>query len=314
MLALLGATLVVALGASTAAAASKHPAAVRTISSCGYVATAPGTYELTKNLTDSGKSTCITFKADNSTLYLDGHTITCTGSDYCVTVENLGTSWGVNQTVIGGTKAKPTMPATLKNCSYGMWIFQTSGTTASNVNIDSPTSYGGFTEYAGGMMLSSINIPLHASAADGFYLEYGSDNVVTESTVDNNSASYSFYTENEVGDAFTYDTAKDSYSKGGNSGYGFYDYESSRDTYSHDTSTGNFYGFYLYGDAYGPVTATYDYASGPSTTGSYGFYVYEAYQEADYASRFHTNISHNKTDGFQYGYYDYSNSEYAVAE
>jgi len=318
---LLGAALTIlavafaaALGASNAAAASQHATKVHKISSCGYTATASGTYELTKSVTDSGSGSCITLNGDSITLYLDGHTITGTGTDTCVYVEGGHTSLSTNETVIGGTKVKPTMTATLTNCKYGLYVDWTSGTMVSHLNIPSPTSYGVYAEYAGGMTLSNINVPLHANTAYGIYTEYGADNVVTKCTVDNNSSDTSFFAYEEVGDKFTSDTAKDSYNHSGNGGTGFYDEYGSRNNWSHDKSTGNFYGFYFYNDTYGPVTATYDYASGPSTAGSYGFYVYYAYQEADYSPPFHTNISHNKTVGFQYGFYDESDSSGAVAE
>ncbi len=305
------------LGASKAAAAATK-VSVHKIGSCGYTAAVSGTYELTKSVTDSGSGNCITLDANNVTLYLDGHTITGTGTDTCVYVEG-GTSLYTNDVVIGGTSAKPTKAkpaksATLTNCKNGLYVYWTSGTMASHLNIVSPTSYGVYEYYAGGMHLSNINVPLHSNTALGFYLSYGADNVVTKSTVDNNSSDEAFEAYYEVGDTFTWDSVKDTYSNSGDSGYGFYDEESSHDTFSHDTSKGQFYGFYLYGDTYGPVTATYDTASGPSTSGSYGFYVYYAFQEADYGSPYHTLISHNKTTGFQYGYYDYSDSSYSVAE
>ncbi|HUZ16079.1 MAG TPA: hypothetical protein VMU72_07840 [Gaiellaceae bacterium] len=305
-----------ALGASSAAAASQHVTKVKIhkISGCGYTASVSGTYELTKNVTDSG-STCITLNANNITLYLDGHTITGTGSDTCLYVEGGGTSLSTNETVIGGTKLKPTKTATLTNCKDGLYVYWTSGTKASHLNIVAPMSYGVYEYYAGGMTLSNINVPLHSNTAYGFYLNYGADNVVTKSTVDNNGSDASFYVEYEVGDALTWDSAKDTYSTSGNNGYGFEDYYSSRNIYSHDTSKGQYDGFYLDPDSYGPVTVTYDSATGPSgNSNSYGFYINGAYQEADYASPFHTLVSHDKASGFQYGFYDESENSYAVAE
>jgi len=319
---LLGAALTVlaiafaaAFGASNAAAASQHASTkVHKITSCGYTASVSGTYELTKSLTDSGSGDCITLDANNVTLYLDGHTITGTGTDTCVYVEGGGTSLSTNETVIGGTKAKPTKTATLTNCKYGLYVYWTSGTKASHLNIVSPTSDGVYEYYAGGMMLSNINVPLHANTAYGFYLEYGADNVVTKSTVDNNGSDYGFYAYYEVGDTFTQDAVKDTYSNSG-SGTGFYDEYSSRNIYSHDTSKGQYDGFYVYAYGYGPVTLSYDTATGRSSNiNSYGFYVYEAYQEADSASPFHTLVSHDKATGFQYGYDDESNDSYAQAE
>jgi parallel beta helix pectate lyase-like protein len=302
------------LGTSKATAASRHATRIHKISACGYITHKAGTYELTKNVTNAGSGPCITLQSDHTTLYLDGHTITGTGTYNCIDVENAGTSLGVNETVIGGTQAKPTKTATLQNCKIGLYVYWTSGTMVSHLNIASPTSYGVYAEYAGGMTLSNINVALHANTAYGMYLEYGADNTVTKSTVDNNSSDASFYVNEETGDTFSWDTAKDTYSKAGNAGTGFYDYESARNTFTHDTSNGHFYGFYLYEDAAGPVTATYNKASGPKTAGSYGFYVYEAFSEDDSGSPFHTVVSHNKVNGFYYGFYDYSDSSYSVAE
>lgn len=300
-------------GASTAAAAAQHTSAtVHKITSCGYAATSPGTYELTKNVTDSGSGTCIAISASRVTLYLDAHTITGTGTDNGVKIEAPGSPEISNDTVIGGTKAKPTKSATLTNTKYGLYVDWTSGTKASYLKFVSSTTEGVFAEYAGGMMLSNISVPMHSTGTYGIYLEYGSDNVVTKSTVTANNSADAFFAYYEVGDTFSHDTSTNTY--GSNSGTGFYDEYSSRDMYTHNASKGNYYGFYLYSDTYGPVTATYNSATGPSTSGSYGFYVYYAFQEADYGSTHHTLISHNKTTGFYYGYYDYTDTSYAVAE
>jgi len=306
-----------ALGASNASAASRHASAkIHKISACGTVVKSPGTYELTKSLTDVGTGYCITLEGNNITLYLDGHTITGTGGDTCVYITGLSNTETVNNTVVGGMmatkkRAKP-MSATLKNCEYGLYSSFTSGAMVSNLNIVSPTGYGVYADYDGGMTLSHVNVALHGNKAYGMYFEYGSNNLITKSSVDNNSNDESFYAYEEVGDTFSLDTAKNGHS--GNGATGFYDYECSRDTYTHDASKGNYYGFYLEGDGYGTVTATHNTASGPTTTGPIGFYVYEAYQEADTGSPFHTMLSHNKTTGFQYGFDDQSNDSYSQAE
>jgi hypothetical protein len=312
-LALLAVACTAGFGASKAAAASLHTSAkVHKITACGYTATAPGTYELTKSLTDAGSGTCILLAGNSITLYLDSHTITGTGTDTCVGVEASGTSLITKDTVIGGTKAKPSKSATLSACRYGLYVDWTAGTMASYLNIPSPTSEGVFAEYAGGMMLSNINIPVHSASSYGMYLEYGADNVVTKSKVTCGNSCDGFLAYYEVGDTFSHNTAANT--NGGNSGTGFYDEDSSGNTWTHNASKGSYYGFYLYADTYGPVTATYNTASGPGTSGSYGFYVYYAFQEADYGSTHHTLISHNKTNGFYYGYYDYSDDAYSVAE
>lgn len=317
---LIGATLTLlavagttTFGASRAAAATKHASAkVHKITSCGYIATSPGVYEVTKNLTDAGGS-CIRLDADSVTLYLDGHTITGNGTDTCIDVDTSGTALNTNEHIVGGTKAKPTRPATLTGCKLGIYVYWTSGTMASYINIVSPTSYGILSDDAGGMTLSHINVPMHSSGSYGIYLEYGADNVVTRSTVAYDGKSTEGFTAAyEIGDTFSHDTATDTY--GGNAGTGFYDDYSSRDTWTHDSSKGNYYGFYFYAKASGPVTATYNTATGPTTSGSYGFYVYYAYQYADSGTPHHTLISHNKTNGFFYGFYDESDLSGAVAE
>ena len=303
-----------AFGASNAAAASQKAPKVHKISSCGYTASSAGIYELTKNITDSGSGTCITLHASNVTLYLDGHTITGTGSDICIYSEG-GSSVLSKQSIIGGTVKKPTKVATLTGCEYGLYVYWTAGTMASYLNIVSPTNDGVYEDYSSGMMLSHIGVPLHSNTADGFDLNYGANNTVTKSVVDNNSSDYGFFSEYEVGDSFTHDTVVDTYNSAGSSGYGFYDEYSSRNTFSHDSSKGQYTGFYLYEDGYGPVTATYNSATGPSTnSSSYGFFFEYDYQESDTASPYHTLVSHNKSTGFQYGFYDYTDTGDPVAE
>lgn len=305
---LLAVACVATFGASKAGAGSEK-VKIHKISACGYTASAAGTYELTKNITDSGVGTCIGINADNVTLDLNGHTITGTGSDTCVYVEYGNTSH-VNDTVVGG--AKKTM-ATLKDCKDGLYVYYSVGTHASNLKIDSPTSYGVYEEDSAGTVLTNISVALHGNSADGFYLEDGARNTITGCTVDNNSSSTSFLFDYEIGDMITHDVAEDTYSKSGNDATGFYDEYSARDTFSHDTSKGHEYGFYLYEDGYGPVTATYDSATDLNSSEE-GFYVYYADQEADYGSRYHTLISHDTTNGFEYGFEDDADTSYSDSE
>jgi hypothetical protein len=316
------------LGASKAAAASQHASAtVHKISACGYTATAAGTYELTKNLTDAGSGECITLNGSKITLYLDSHTITGTGTDTCIAVVGGASAEYVNDTIVGGTKpkppkkgtkakpAKPAKPATLTNCDTGLAIVRTSGTMASNLKIVAPTGTGVASTTAGGMTLSQINVPMQSQTGSvGFAIVDGADNVVTKSTVDTNGTNEAFAAVGEVGDSFTHDSVTNTYSNG-SSGTGFVDVTSSRNTYSHDSSKGQFSGFVFVESGDGPVTATYNSATGQSANAnSYGFEVVQAYQQNDYASPFHTLISHNKATGFQYGFFDHSNTLYAVAE
>ena len=207
------------------------------------------------------------------------------------------------------------MTATLSDCEWGVYVYYTSLTSASYLKIESPTSYGVYEEYSAAMTLSNIDVPLHTASAYGIEGEYGAGNVITKSTVDTNSSDSSFDFYEEAGDTVTHDRAMDTYSSGGNDGYGFYDYYGGRNTYSYDSAQGADDGFYIDSDGYGPVTLTHDNAVGSKTyDGGYGFYTYEAYQESDYASPNHTLVSHDKADGFNDGFYDDSADDYAVAE
>jgi hypothetical protein len=314
-----------ALGASKAAAASQQTTAtVHKITACGYTATAAGTYELTKNLTDAGSGSCIALTGSKITLYLDSHTITGTGTDTCVAVASGGPAEIVNDTVVGGAKpepakkgkkAKPAKPATLTNCETGLVVARTSGTMANNLKIVAPTHTGVASSIDAGIKLTQINVPMQGQTTSvGFEVVGGADNVVTKSTVDTNGIAEAFVAVNEVGDSFTYDSVTNTYSTG-STGTGFLDASSSRNTYSHDSSKGQFSGFVFAEGGDGAVTATHNSATGQSANvNSYGFEVIQAYQQNDFASPFHTLISHNKATGFQYGFFDHSAQLYAVAE
>ncbi len=300
------------LGASKAAAASQHVTTkVKKISACGAVITKAGTYELTKSVTDSG-SDCIILAASNVTLYLDSHTITGTGTDACIAVTGSG-SYSVKDTVFGGTmpnpraktKVKP-KPAKLTNCGTGLTIAATSGTTASYLTIVAPGNAGVLGEQVVGASVSHINVPMHAAnPGAGFAFQGGADNVVMDSTVNYDGSGYAFYAVNETGDTFLRDTVNDPYNSAGGPGTGFYDHQSARDTWSHCTSSGQYDGFYLGPLEYGPVTLTYDTATGSSANAaSFGFEIAGAFQFTDSASPFHTLVSHNKATGFGVGFED----------
>jgi hypothetical protein len=312
-LALLAVACTAGFGASKAAAASQHATTkVKKISACGYVAHTAGTYELTKSITDSGSGTCISVTANNVTLYLDSHTITGTGTDACVVVAGGPNGNAVKDTVIGGTMPKPktkpkaSKPATLTNCETGLVFAVTSGATASNLNIVAPASSGAgaIVAESEGASLSHITVPLHAgNSAVGFILEEGADNAVMNSTVHYNGAHDGFEVEMETGDTFTHDTVDNPYGPG--TGTGFFDSQSARSTYSHCTVSGQINGFDLNPEGNGPVTLTYDKATGSAAIGtSVGFKVTTAFQYADSASPFHTLVSHNKTIGFGAGFED----------
>ena len=300
------------LGASSAAAASQHVTAkVKKISACGAVVTKAGTYELTQSVTDAG-SACITITASHVTLYLDSHTITGTGTDTCILVAG-GPGAVVADTVFGGkmtkpgtkTKPKPT-PAKLTNCGTGVALLSTSGATAGYLTIGAPHNTGVLAEEAVGASVSHISVPMHAAnSADGLAFEGGADNTVTDSTVNYDGSNDGFFVLDETGDTFTRDTVNDPYNSAGSGGTAFYDKQSARNTWSHCTSSGQYYGFYLGPMEYGPVTLTYDTATGSSANvNSIGFQVTGAFQYADSASPFHTLVSHNKATGFSAGFED----------
>lgn len=334
---LTGATLLLLAVACAGLGASKAAASLETtkitkISACGYTATKAGIYELTKSVTDSGSGPCITLNGDKITLYLDSHTITGTGTDACILVEGGGTGFNVNETVLGGTmpkvvkkkkrkaKPKPMKPATLTNCGDGVVVARTSGTKVGYLNIVNPAEAGFVGILAGGMNASHIDVHVAAGVdSPGFVLSAGADNVVANSTVDYDGSQYAFHVVQETGDTFMSDSVRDTHNAAGSSGVGFYDEKSSRDTFSHCTSAGQFSGFILVPQGYGPVTATHNTATTPATglsakPGSYGFLVAQAYQQSDFASPFHTLIDHNKTNGFQFGFQDESAPEFAVVE
>lgn len=309
-LTLLAAVFAAGLGATRASAASTKTK-IHTISACGATITRPGTYSLTKSITDSG-STCITISGNDVTLNLNGHTITGDGTDTCIYVEDGSSYQGVNDHVVGG--AKKTM-ATLKSCKYGLYVFYAIGTTATNLTIDTPATDGVYEEDSAGMQLSNINVPLHSSSANGMYLVDGANNSVTHCTVDNNNTGSSFYLYYEVRSMVTHSVAEDTYNKAGNAGTGFYDEYSWRDTYSHDTSKGHDWGFYVDGAGYGPVTLTNNTATDLLSTNE-GFYLYYSNLEQDSASKYHTLVSHNTSNGFKYGFEDVgpSSTGYPTAE
>jgi len=300
-----------ALGAAKAQAASQHSTTkVTKISACGFVAHKAGTYELTQSVADSGSGACITITANNVTLYLDSHTITGTGSDTCLVVDGVS-GMSVKDTVVGGKMPKPgaktksMKPATLTNCHTGLAVTLTSGATASYLNMVAPTSTGVFEESATGANLSHITVPMHlGNSGAGFVLEGGADNSVTNSTVNYDGSNDAFIAVEETGDTFMHDTVNDPYSSG-SAGTGFFEAASSRDTWSHCTTSGQFNGFNFDSEGSGPVTATYDKATGsPANSHSVGFMITGAFQQADSASSFHTLLSHNKTIGFQTGFDD----------
>lgn len=304
---LTGATLTllaIGFGVSNAAAAPKHAAAtVHKIWKCGYVATKPGVYSLARSVTDSGDGPCITLNGNKITLFLEAHTITGTGTDTCLDVEGDGSKRNTDELIVGGTAKRP---ANLTGCKRGLNVNFTARTHVRYLKIAASTSFAVFTSDARNMVLKDVNVRLAADAvAGGIHLEHGKNNLVTQSTVVNNSAYDAFFAEAETDDSFTYDVAKATAKDADVDGDGFHEYECARDTYFHDMSLEQFDGFDLDESGSGAVYATYNTATGPSDTeSSYGIFVGEAYDIANPASTFRTLVANNRMSGFQDDFYD----------
>jgi parallel beta-helix repeat protein len=292
---------------------SASASAVHTITSCGYVATAPGTYNVTQDLTDSGGGNCITIEANHVTLNLNSHKITGTGTDNCIYVGPTSTSYeSLGDSVVGGATGSPR--GNLQGCGTGVDLYFTSGASVTNINVHSPVYYGIYEDYIAAANISHISIYAPSGLSDGFYGEYGAGNTVSHVNVDESGSGNAFNVYYEYNDNFTNDVARDSYNgSSGNSATGFYDEYSNRNTYSGDKSVGHEWGFYFYEDDYGTVTAKNNTASDPNSSED-GFYAYYAVLEYDYADPVHTVISGNKTNGFDTGYYDENGTSYSVRE
>jgi hypothetical protein len=286
--------------------------AVHTITSCGYVAKTPGTYNVTRNLYDTGSGDCILVEADNVTLNLNSHTITGTGSDTCVYVSDTTTGYdSVGDSVVGGQAGSPR--ATFRHCYYGLYLYYTSGATASRINIANPT-YGVYGEYAIAANVSQINVTATDGVSEGFYFEYGGGNTVSQSAVTGYLYwdEVGFETYYEYTDHFVNDTTSGN-APAGDEGYGFYDEYSNRDVFSGDKSIDHLYGFYLYEDGYGTVSAKNSSASDLASD-EYGFYIYYPDLDYDYNGPNHPTFIGNTTNGFDYGYYDYQDTSDNVRE
>lgn len=196
-----------------------------------------------------------------------------------------------------------------------MEILRTSGTAVSNLNIVGPVATGVTAVLAAGMDLSHVNVLMNAgNNGTGFVLAAGGGNVVSDSMVDYDGNQHAFSIQQETGDTFMSDTVKDTHNSLG-AGTAFFDAMSARNTFTHCSSTGQTNGFILAPQGDGPVTATYNRATGSAASaGSYGFSIVGAYQQSDFASPFHTLISHNTTHGFDTGFNDQSAPQFAVAE
>jgi parallel beta-helix repeat protein len=269
----------------------------------------PGTYTLTTNLDGSGDEYCIFIDSGGVKLNLNGHKITDTGSsaDYGVYVGAASTTIG-NDKVYGGR---------ISNYEYGVYVDSTRHTTLSDLSIllGSHGIYGVFEEYTLRSLTSAVKIFLNSTYDEtGWYSQYGAYNTVSGSFVNYTSANGApslVGNEYDYKDTFSNDNASCRTSTGSAtydcSGYGFYEYYSNGNTYSGDKSYGNAYGFYLYDDGDGTVTATNNVATDYNlgiAYGMYGFYNYANYYDA-YDSTASSTYSGNSVEGFPYGVYDY---------
>jgi hypothetical protein len=291
---------------------TSHLKSAHTISSCPGEITAAGTYNVTANLTDAG-SYCIWIAGDDVTVNLNGHTITGTGSDDCIAVEDQSATSpasdnptrSIMDDTINGAKGR------LTDCGNALYSDYSSRTVASNLTIATPDSDGVVEDYSTDNTYSNVNVADGSSSTKGYYMYGGSANHITGSAVASTGSPDSFYLEYEYDDLLLRDIAK--YPNGpGGSGDGFVDYYSNRNAYVDDKAYGQLIGFYLYNDDYGTVAVANDLSSNPgeNATGSYGFYDYYGYDDANYGRQNHSVYTYNTAIGGQEGFYD----EYNIAE
>jgi hypothetical protein len=268
------------------------------IKSCPGEITAPGTYNVNANLVDSGSS-CIWIAGDGITVNLNGHTITGTGSDYCLYVEDASYARTVRNDRINGGKGN------LTGCGYGLYLDYASGTTVRHVTITRPVDDGVYEGYSIDGSYTGLHVVDQSGSADGFYMYGGTGDHVLDSTVTSSGHPDSFYAYYEADDTFSGDTVR--YPNGpGGTGDGFTDYYGNGDSWVGDRAYGQEYGFILETDSYGTITAENDLASNPGET-SYGFYDYGNYDDLNYGPNNHSVFSHNTSIGYYHGFYEYYN-------
>jgi parallel beta-helix repeat protein len=220
-LALLVALPVVLLGVAPAQAATK-------ISSFGYVISAPGTYQVTQDL--SGSGTAITVSADNVDLHLGGHTLSGDGSGAGVDVEGAaninihhGTVQGFYDGIFlnGALNSKVSSVTANRNTSDGIQILNASGNTVT----DTATAQNG---------------------GVGIYVNQSNGNTVTRNIVDRSYIGISVAGPSSYGNTVSRNTAS------GNHGAGIRVFASAtQNTVQDNTCNGNFVGVQLGGDGYG---------------------------------------------------------------
>jgi len=245
---------------------------------------------ITSNTTLSADMDCsgyagdaLSFGANKITLNLNGHTITGpAGYDGYSGIDTDGYKKG---TITNGTIA---------NYTYGVDLDSSNRMTVSKLTISGENDGSDSGIYLYGGVSNVINKVTVTGVEDGLYLEDGASTQVTNNTV--SATDDGLYAEYETADTisnnkFTADNA-------------VYDDYSQRQTYSNNTAVGTTYGFYLDCDGYGKVTLSGNTAN---NTTSYGFYVYECYDDANYAGGPGTGsqITGNTANNGDYGFYDY---------
>jgi parallel beta-helix repeat protein len=276
----------VAIGVLTVGMSAQGSPAHLTTLTCGSTLTQSTT--LAANLDCSAYSgTAVSFGANGVTLNLNGHSITADGGHECV---------------YGDYNGDVVTTGTLNGCTTGVDLEDSIGGGVKNVTINAPTTYGVYGEYDAGANFSGVVVST-VGAATGVYLEYGAKNAVNSSRVFGGSGSGAgIQLYEEVGDNVAGNTVSD----GGASFTNFYGDLGNLNTWSGNTSTGSEYGFYLYCDDYGTVTATGNTATGASSD---GFYTYYCVEDEAYPPTAFSKIANNVSSGNAgYGFDDYLSS------
>jgi parallel beta-helix repeat protein len=158
-LAMLVAVSAIVLAGAPAQAATK-------ISSFGYVITAPGTYQVTQDLSGSGDA--ITVSASNVDLHLGGHTLSGDGSGVGVHVQ--GASPVYNVSIDHGT---------VQNFQRGIFLgFFALNCSVSSVTASGNTEFGIFLSHANGNTVTNNT----TNNGGGISLDASNGNTVTHNT------------------------------------------------------------------------------------------------------------------------------------
>jgi parallel beta-helix repeat protein len=159
--------LLLALPVAASAVAPAH--AATKISSFGYVINAPGTYQVTQDL--SGPGTAITVLASNVDLHLGGHTLTGDFTGAGVDVEG-----GANVSIENGT---------VRRFGNGIQVLGAFDCKVTNVTA-SQNSNNGIAAAGGAFRLTVTSNTASGNGGQGILLSGASANTVTRNTADDN--------------------------------------------------------------------------------------------------------------------------------